>query len=277
MRARFVDVHSHVVPSGDDGAQSLADGARLCDEAAAHGTRILFATPHVSPTLPLTVEREAQVRAAYAWVGAKAPLDLRLGWELTPMRALLEEDPARYELGDTGFALVEVPFAGSADLCVAVAEHVEAAGLRPLIAHPERAEAVLARPELADELAARGWPLQVNATSLVGYHGPEIEQLGWRLVEDGVASLVASDGHRPSRPARLDEAFARTVERVREEAALPLFDGSAIWPAPDSFVQAQRHHPTSARRAENRIVIATSASTGRRRSDTAAPSPSEPP
>jgi protein-tyrosine phosphatase len=236
MRARFVDVHSQVVPSGDDGAQSLADGARLCDEAAAHGTRILFATPHVSPALPLTVEREAQVRAAYAWVGAKAPLDLRLGWELTPMRALLEEDPSRYELGDTGFALLEVPFAGSADLCVAVAEHVEAAGLRPLIAHPERAEAVLAQPELADELAARGWPLQVNATSLVGYHGPEIEQLGWRLVEDGVASLVASDGPRPSRPARLDAAFARAVEGVGEEAALPLFDGSAIWLAPDSFV-----------------------------------------
>jgi hypothetical protein len=39
----------------------------------------------------------------------------------------------------------------------------------------------------------------------------------------------------------LDEAFARAVERVGEEAALPLFDGSAIWPAPASFVQAQPH------------------------------------
>ena len=97
---------------------------------------------------------------------------------------------------------------------------------------------MLARPELADELAARGWPLQVNATSLVGYHGPEIEQLGWRLVEDGVVSLVASDGHRPSRPARLDEAFARAVERVGEEAALPLFDGSALGLA-QSSIQTQ--------------------------------------
>jgi tyrosine-protein phosphatase YwqE len=37
MEPRFVDCHSHVVPSGDDGAKSVQDGLELCDLAAASG------------------------------------------------------------------------------------------------------------------------------------------------------------------------------------------------------------------------------------------------
>ena len=49
----FVDVHSHVVPSGDDGVQSVEEGLALCRAAAERGTAVLFATPHVWPTLTL--------------------------------------------------------------------------------------------------------------------------------------------------------------------------------------------------------------------------------
>ena len=96
-----------------------------------------------------------------------------------------------------------------------------------MIAHPERTEAVLDEPGVADELAARGWAVQVNASSLTGRHGPEIEELGWSFVERGVASVVASDGHRTTRPAHLDEAYRLTRERIGERALL-LFDGSAL-------------------------------------------------
>jgi tyrosine-protein phosphatase YwqE len=76
----FVDVHSHVVPSGDDGAQSQEDGLALCRVAREHATTLLFATPHVWGHLPLTPEREVHVRAAYARLRAVAPLELRLGF-----------------------------------------------------------------------------------------------------------------------------------------------------------------------------------------------------
>jgi protein-tyrosine phosphatase len=187
----------------------------------------LFATPHVWPHFPLTTERERAVRAAFAQVCEGAGLELRLGFELTPSQALLAEDPARYVLDGTDRVLLEVDFTGSAELTFALAEHVERAGLRPVIAHPERTEAVLDEPGVADELAARGWAVQVNASSLTGRHGPEIEDLGWSLVERGVASVVASDGHRTTRPAHLDEAYRLTRERIGERALL-LFDGSAL-------------------------------------------------
>jgi protein-tyrosine phosphatase len=228
VRPLFVDCHSHVVPSGDDGAGSVGDGIALCREAARHGTQVLFATPHVWPHLTLTDGREAQIREAHAYMRERGGLELRLGWELTPTAALLEEDPRRYVLEGTDWVLMEVPFTGPADTLVELAELTESEGLRPVVAHPERTEAVLDRPVLADELAARGWTLQVNATSLLGRHGDEAADLGWDFLERGIATIVGSDGHRPTRPPHLDDAYALAVRRLGEERALPLFDGSTL-------------------------------------------------
>jgi protein-tyrosine phosphatase len=227
VRPRFVDCHSHVVPSGDDGVSTVEEGLELCDLASTAGTAILFATPHVWPDLTLTEARERRVRRAFDSLRAKAGIELRLGFELTPAPALLAEDPARYVLEGTTYVLVEVPFSGSVDDLLAVAGHIEHSGLVPLVAHPERTEAVRARPELAHELAER-WPLQINASSLEGRHGPQAEALAWSILEAGDVAVVASDGHRLTRPARIDEAYELVRARVGEEAALPLFDGSAL-------------------------------------------------
>lgn len=226
----FVDCHSHVLPSGDDGAETVEEAIALCRAAAAAGTRLLFATPHVWPHLPLTERREREIREALARIAPCARLELRLGFELTPTRALLRDDPGRYELAGTGGVLMEIPFAGPADLLVRLAEHTEAAGLRPVIAHPERSQAVQERPVLADELAGRGWLLQVNATSVLGRHGEAAERIAWDLLERDVAALVGSDGHRLARPARVDQAYAAVVERLGAEA-VRFFDGSALGPA----------------------------------------------
>jgi protein-tyrosine phosphatase len=223
----FVDVHSHVVPSGDDGAGTVEEARELCRSAAAHGTRILFATPHVWPELPLTRRREEEIRRAYAAVAARAGLELRLGFELTPSRALLAEDPHRYRLGGTEYVLMEVPFNGPADDLWALARHTEEHGLRPVIAHPERTEAGQDDPSLVRELTDRGWLVQVNATSLLGSHGPTAERLGWEFVDEGLVALVGSDGHRPARPPHLDGAYALALERLGDDARR-LFDGSAL-------------------------------------------------
>jgi protein-tyrosine phosphatase len=237
----FVDVHSHVVPSGDDGARSQEEGLELCRGAAEAGTGVLYATPHVWPMLPLTLEREEAVRAAYAEMAPKAArfgVELELGFELTPTAALLDDDPHRYRLGSLPAVLMEVPFHGSLSLAESLAEHIRASGLTPVIAHPERSEAVGADPGLAAGLHERGWLLQANATSLLGYHGAEIEGLAWDLLTDGLFDLVASDGHRSARPPQLCEAF-RAVQARLGERAVALFDGRAL-PARDRVDLAER-------------------------------------
>jgi protein-tyrosine phosphatase len=226
--AFFVDCHSHVVPSGDDGATTVSEGRALCLGAARHGTRVLYATPHVWPQLPLTPQREQEVRRAYAAVAARAGLELRLGFELTPTPELLRDDPRRYRLDAVDAVLMEVPFTGDVEVLVALAEKTERAGLQPVIAHPERADAVLTEPAVALELAERGWLLQLNGTSVIGYHGPAVEALAWSLLEAGCAALIGSDGHRSQRPPQLDTAYEVVAARIGEERARPLFDGTAL-------------------------------------------------
>ncbi len=238
----FVDVHSHVVPSGDDGARSVEAGLGLCLEARRHGTRVLYATPHVWPSLPLTPEREEAVRAAHAEMApalAEHGLDLRLGWELTPTELLLEEEPGRYRLGELAAVLMEVPFHGSLGLAERLAGHIAASGLTPIVAHPERAEHVREGLEAVAAFRERGWLIQVNASSLLGAHGLEQEETAWRLVRGGLADLVASDGHRTSRPPFLDEAH-RLVRARLGESADALFDGSALLVDRDGLDLAQR-------------------------------------
>ena len=222
----FVDIHSHVVPSGDDGAVSVEHAIALCEEAARHGTTVLYATPHVWAHLPLTPEREQAVLEAFEQVAAAVPLELRLGYELAPAHWLLAEQLGRYALQGTDLVLVEVPFVGSPHVTVALAELAEAQGLQPVIAHPERGEEV--GLGLAEAWAERGWLLQVNATSLLGRHGDEAEQIGWQLLRGGAAAFVASDGHRERRPPHLDAAFELVRSELGAEAALRYFDGTAL-------------------------------------------------
>src|SRR5205814_3013683 len=61
-------------------------------------SEILYATPHVWPHLVLGEERERNIRAAFVELRSQAPLELRLGFELTPAPPLLADDPARYAL-----------------------------------------------------------------------------------------------------------------------------------------------------------------------------------
>lgn len=234
----FVDVHSHVVPSGDDGARSLEEGLALCRLAFEAGTRILFATPHAHApwdSYPRTPERDRLYDVSFPEMRdevARWGLDLRRGWEVYPTE-IAGSRPAELVLEGTRGVLIEFPGAwlDIDDPIAIVAEaaaEVEAASLVPVLAHPERCRAVAADPRVVGPLAERGWLLCLNAPSLLGGHGAAAEGAAWALLEADVVALVASDSHRASRPPVLDGAFQVVRDRLGRDAALPLFDGRAL-------------------------------------------------
>jgi protein-tyrosine phosphatase len=236
--AGFVDVHSHVVPSGDDGSRTIEQGLALCRLAVEAGTEILFATPHVHApwdSYPWTPGREEVYLRSLAEMQAEVAewgLDLRRGWEVYPSE-VATRDPSDFVLDGTRGVLVEFP--GSwleiEDSIAVVTEAVvgvEAAGLVPVLAHPERNRAVAAKPECVRPLVERGALLCLNAPSVLGVHGSTAESTAWMLLDLGLIHLAASDAHSDSRPPTLDAAYDLVRERLGDAAARRLFDGSAL-------------------------------------------------
>jgi protein-tyrosine phosphatase len=232
----FVDVHSHVVPSGDDGARTIEDGLELCRIALEAGTEILFATPHAHApwdTFPRTAARQELYDASLRQMRAEVAewgLDLRRGWEVYPTEAAAEPDGLVLE----GTRAVLLEFPGSwleiDDALGVVAEGaaaVTAAGLVPVLAHPERCRPVAADPWSVRPLVEDGALLCLNAPSLVGRHGATAERTAWALLDAGLIALAASDAHSVQRPPALDAAYAE-ARRHLGDGAQRLFDGSAL-------------------------------------------------
>jgi protein-tyrosine phosphatase len=235
---QFVDIHSHVVPSGDDGARSVAEGLALCRLAVDAGTRILFATPHAHAawdSFPRTPARDRLFESAFPQMRDEVAawgLDLRRGWEVYPTE-IASSSPAELVLGGTTGVLIEFPgawltVADALEVVVEAGVQVEAAGLVPVLAHPERCREVVADPGVVRPLVERGWLLCLNAPSLLGRHGAAAESTAWALLEAGLIALAASDAHSPRRPPTLDEAYALVRDRLGDGVARPLFDGSPL-------------------------------------------------
>jgi protein-tyrosine phosphatase len=232
----FVDTHSHMVPSGDDGVRSVAEAVELVAEAGRRGTAVQYATPHALKRFPATAERRARVMAARDEIRAQLAglVDFRVGWEIGPEAWLLDGDPAELAMEGLDACLLEAPLPHtrprSLDMLIACAEHIERSGLTPIVGHPERCDLVVGELSWVTRFRRRGWLVQVNASSLTGRHGRDVEAAAWALVETGRADLIGSDGHRANRPPYLDEAFALVSGRIGREQALPMFTGVALEP-----------------------------------------------
>lgn len=237
----IVDIHSHLVPSGDDGVQTIEEGIALLQQAAAHGTKVVYATPHIHArwdSYPLTAGRLARYDSAFPVMQARCAsfgLELRRGFELFPgalPEGMTVTDAA---LADSGCVLIEFPgdwcFGFVDEPCQAVWDQaVEAveAGLLPVLAHPERCAEIWDDPDRVAPFVEQGWPLALNALSLIGQHQPAATRTVWRLLEQGYGDLVASDSHGYHKPPELDDAYRLLEGAFGEERARPMFDGSAL-------------------------------------------------
>lgn len=215
-----VDLHFHLLPGVDDGPADLQESLDLSRAAVAAGTRTVVATPHVRDDLGLTDPREIATRVQElrsALVAARIPLEVACGGELGHEMAfclrrdeleLLAQGPP-----DARWLLVETPFHGIGEDFHAATTDLRARGFGVLVAHPERsADASLdGAAGLRREIAA-GSQAQLNALSLTGGHGEDARTSAWRLLADGLAAVVASDAHGPTRPPALRPAHEALLD-----------------------------------------------------------------
>lgn len=218
----MIDLHLHLLPGIDDGAASIDESREMLTAARALGFHTLVATPHLMEHLE--PEEQWRIAAALSSVAAAAqPLGMRvdLGYEV----ALTPDLPARLAanepvtLAGSRAILVELPAVGWPTYTESALFALQAAGYRPLLAHPERYQAVQEDPALALDLAQRGILLQVTFSSFAGLFGKPAKRAAETLLRHQAIHVLASDAHSAGhRLVAVEQARARVAKLVGERA-----------------------------------------------------------
>ena len=225
----MIDIHCHVLPGIDDGAEHFDEAVEMCRLAAADGCEVLFATPHQRhPYWPnLDADHLAALRAELT---ARAGVDLRIesGGEIRIDDGLLgavDELPSSgiLPLGDSRYLLLECHRGGMGPAPESVIHELAVAGWRPILAHPEHYPWLMDDLGRVRELVASGALLQITGQSLVGGFGRRARQACHALLDSGLAHFVASDAHGTGpRPPGLRAAYEQVTVRWGRETAQQL-------------------------------------------------------
>lgn len=198
----MIDLHCHILPGMDDGADSRRTALQMAELAVASEIEALVATPHCNARDVRKNYRSAAMDAAFSALqeavsAAKLPLRILKGSEV-----LLREDVEAlfaehhfYTLGGSRYLLVEFYFDEHPRFMDEALSVVQTHGYVPMIAHPERYFCVQDMPDLAARWMRKGCALQLNKGSILGDLGERAYDCSRAFLRKGLCHVIASDAH----------------------------------------------------------------------------------
>ncbi|HZG84918.1 tyrosine-protein phosphatase [Paenibacillus sp.] len=219
----MIDIHCHILPCLDDGAQTLEDATAMARQAVRHGIATVVATPHYmdgihwneGPIVHRSVKQLKDILAA-----EEIPLQVLPGQEIRVFGSLMEElqEGKAIPITQSPYLLLELPSEQIPDKLDDLIYELQLRGMTAVIAHPERNRAFLRQPDRLLELVERGALCQLTARSILGSAGKGIETFSWQLCERNLIHFIASDAHDCGRRGfRLLEAYDAIRKRLGNE------------------------------------------------------------
>ncbi|RFP67055.1 capsular biosynthesis protein [Hymenobacter lapidiphilus] len=228
-----VDMHSHLLPGLDDGAETPEQALELLRQLQALGYRKLIMTPHVMGDFyrntpegirgALAALKTAAARAGIMGLeldcAAEYYLDEYFGRRLEQQEPLLTFGGARrLLLFETSY--INEPFNLNESIF-----NMQAAGYQPVLAHPERYTYLYGRFEELERLRKQGVMLQVNLNSLAGYYSSGAKRVAEKLIDAGLVDMLGTDTHHSK---HLDTLRTKTLATpyLAKALALPLLNNT---------------------------------------------------
>lgn len=220
----MIDLHCHVLPGLDDGAQTLEDSIELARVAAGDGIHTIVATPHAdlwgaNPDEQDLERRVAQLQTALDEQGIPVRILPGLENHLSPELLAGKVVPINH----TQYLLVELPFEEFPFYAENALFELQLKGFTPIIAHPERNVVLRSQPNVLCRLVDRGIMSQLTAASLLGLFGRKTRDACEHFLRMGFVHVLSTDAHSASggrRPILTDAvaAAARVIGREHAEA-----------------------------------------------------------
>jgi protein-tyrosine phosphatase len=237
----MMDLHSHILPGLDDGPLDWEESLLMARFAVEDGIKGMVCTPHW--VRGVFDNGRARILNAVHTFREKLhenaiPLEVYPGSELRIDTDILGriKSGELLSLNDTGaYVLIELPsevmFHGIEDFF----RELQAQGITPVLAHPERTMAFHINRTRLYNLVLMGVLLQVTSDSVLGKFGKEAKELAVQIVKQRMAHVLATDAHSLySRRPTLSAAY----KLVRKLADKDIAD-RAVYEIPKMIVQGQ--------------------------------------
>ena len=206
----MIDIHTHILPTVDDGAGSFDEALDMAIIAVQSGVEAIVATPHSNHDIGFVNYESDHLAALYDKLckilqEMHIPLRLYRGMELWASTDIV--DKLSYgkllTLNRTRYTLVEFAFDEESWWIEAIVKELLLAGYIPIIAHPERYFCVQEAPNHLYEWRKLGALAQMNKESILGRLGRHTAGTAELLLKHNLINCLASDAHH---------AYARTTD-----------------------------------------------------------------
>lgn len=209
----MIDIHCHILPGLDDGAETMNDSIAMAKLAVRNGIHQVVATPHhktskYDNSKATVVERVKELNLTLQKL--QIPLEVLLGQEVRVYGDLIEDyiNDQIVTVNLHNYVLIEFPSNHVPSYTERLFYNMQMNGLTPIIAHPERNSQIVEQPDKLFHLIEKGALSQVTASSLTGDFGKKIQKFSFQLIEANLTHFIATDAHNiTTRPFNLAEAY----------------------------------------------------------------------
>jgi protein-tyrosine phosphatase len=218
MMPPLVDIHCHLLGGLDDGPRTLDDALAMCQLARSEGVGMMSATAHQNEHWPAVSPeriRQATAELRQALAAAGNPVEVFPCAEVmaTPQTVASWQAGTLLSVADRGrYLLVEMPRGVFVDLRPMV-QALDEAGVRVILAHPEREPDFLHVPGLIEELIDDGCLVQVSSSSVTAPRNRRDAKALRQWFRRGMVHLIGSDGHSMRRRPPLLAAAYRQISQ----------------------------------------------------------------
>ena len=197
----MIDIHSHIIPNVDDGARSVEETFNILKEAQEAGFTDVILTSHFLLNYYETNAQELifwkeKLQEVLKKQGTKINLHSGMEIYITNQMEELLENKKILTLANSRYMLIELPLATNVKYFDYVVYYLEAKGIKPIIAHPERYKCVQKDPDIVEEYIEKGCLIQCNYGSIVNLYGREAEKTIKTILKKNQVHFLGSDVHR---------------------------------------------------------------------------------
>ncbi len=197
--SNHIDFHSHLLPSIDDGAQTIDDTFYLINELKNLGFEQCITTPHIMKSVWENTKMGIESNLTNTIIeldknNIQIPLKAAAEYLIDSNFVKLFQSEPLLVLKDN-YVLIEMSYLNPPIQLYDIIFELQVEGYQPVLAHPERYTFYHYNFNEYEKLKNAGCLFQLNLLSIIGYYGVDVAKTAEKLLSKGLIDYVGSDVH----------------------------------------------------------------------------------